>query len=107
MNARSRLPLLGGIALLTVLGAGILRAAPWLMKGLSIAGPAAMFLVGGGILLHGVPALGHAVEHWADGLGAIGALVNNLAGGVAGLIAGAIVVLVVQGAQKLRGAPAH
>ena len=87
-------------------GRGLLAFAPWLMKALSVLGTAAMFLVGGGILLHGVPALGHAVEHWADGLGAIGALVNNLAGGVAGLIAGAIVVLVVQGAQKLRGAPA-
>ncbi len=37
------------------LGTGILRAAPWLMKGLSIAGTAAMFLVGGGILVHGIP----------------------------------------------------
>lgn len=88
-------------------GRGLLAFAPWLMKALSVLGTAAMFLVGGGILLHGVPALGHAVEHWAEGLGAVGALVNNLAGGVAGLIAGAIVVLVVQGAQKLRGAPAH
>ena len=88
------------------LGRGLLAFAPWLMKALSVLGTAAMFLVGGGILLHGVPALGHAVEHWAEGLGAVGALVNNLAGGVAGLIAGAIVVLVVQGAQKLRGAPA-
>lgn len=89
------------------LGRGLLAFAPRLMKALSVLGTAAMFLVGGGILLHGVPALGHAVEHWAEGLGAVGALVNNLAGGVAGLIAGAIVVLVVQGAQKLRGAPAH
>ena len=31
--------------------------APWLMKALSVAGTAAMFLVGGGILVHGVPAL--------------------------------------------------
>ena len=35
------------------LGRGILRAAPWLMKALSVAGTAAMFLVGGGILVHG------------------------------------------------------
>jgi uncharacterized protein len=43
------------------LGGAILRAAPYLMKGLTIAGTAAMFLVGGGILAHGVPALHHAV----------------------------------------------
>ena len=39
------------------LGEWILRAAPVLMKLLSIAGTAAMFLVGGGILTHGLPAL--------------------------------------------------
>ena len=44
------------------LGGGILRAAPWLMKALSVAGTAAMFLVGGGILTHGVPALHHGIE---------------------------------------------
>ena len=42
------------------LGRGILRAAPWLMKALAIAGTAAMFLVGGGILTHGF----HAVSEW-------------------------------------------
>ena len=44
------------------LGRGIVAAAPWLMKTLSVVGTAAMFLVGGGILVHGVPALHHAVE---------------------------------------------
>ena len=43
------------------LGLGILWAAPLLMKFLSIAGTAAMFLVGGGILMHGLPALHHAL----------------------------------------------
>jgi predicted DNA repair protein MutK len=52
------------------LGRGILAAAPWLMKGLSVAGTAAMFLVGGGILAHGVPALGHGVEAAAHAAGA-------------------------------------
>lgn len=89
------------------LGRGILAFAPRLMKTLSVLGTAAMFLVGGGILLHGIPALGHAVEHFADGLGAVGGLVGNLAGGVAGLLAGAMVVLVFNGVQKLRGKSAH
>ncbi len=43
------------------LGAGILRSAPWLMKTLSVVGTAAMFMVGGGILVHGTPFLQHAV----------------------------------------------
>ena len=46
------------------IGAGILRTAPLLMRGLSIAGTAAMFLVGGGIVVHGIPAL----DHWIEGL---------------------------------------
>src|SRR5690606_9673941 len=46
------------------MGRGILRATPWLMKFLSIAGTAAMFLVGGSILAHGVP----AVAHWIEGI---------------------------------------
>jgi predicted DNA repair protein MutK len=89
------------------LGRGLLVFAPWLMKALSVLGTAAMFLVGGGILLHGVPALGHAVEHFAEGLGAIGGLVSSLAGGVAGLAAGAVVVLLFNTFNRMRGKPAH
>ncbi len=48
-------------------GRAILAAAPWLMRGLSVAGTAAMFLVGGGILVHGLPPLHHALERWAPG----------------------------------------
>jgi predicted DNA repair protein MutK len=91
------------------LGAGILRAAPWLMKGLSIAGTAAMFLVGGGILVHGVPALHHAVE----GTGGVAAgwplgsvwqvVVPNLLNAVIGIIAGGLVLAGVTLVQRLRG----
>jgi predicted DNA repair protein MutK len=84
------------------LGRGLLVFAPWLMKALSVLGTAAMFLVGGGILLHGVPAVGHAVEHWAEGLAFGGALVSNLAGGVAGFVAGAVLVGVLQWVRKIR-----
>lgn len=45
-------------------GAVILRAAPALMKFLSVAGTAAMFMVGGGILAHGIP----GTEHWFEAL---------------------------------------
>lgn len=84
------------------LGRGLLVFAPWLMKTLSVLGTAAMFLVGGGILLHGVPELGHAVEHWAHGLAFGGALVSNLAGGLAGFAAGAVLVGLLHAVRKVR-----
>ena len=49
-------------------GAGVLRAAPLLMRGLTIAGTVAMFLVGGGILTHGLPWAHHALQNWASQL---------------------------------------
>jgi predicted DNA repair protein MutK len=47
------------------LGRALLKTAPYLMKGLSIAGTVAMFLVGGGILTHGIPALHHWIEEFS------------------------------------------
>ena len=89
-------------AAMQALGRALLAFAPWLMKALSVLGTAAMFLVGGGILLHGVPAIGHAVAHWADNLAFGGALVGNLAAGVAGFVAGAVLVGVLQWVRKMR-----
>ncbi len=88
-------------------GALIVRAAPWMMKGLSVAGTAAMFLVGGGILTHGVPGLHQQVETIAHGarlsLG-LGGLVDVtlplLIDAAAGIVAGAIATLVVNLAQR-------
>src|SRR6188768_1859683 len=45
------------------LGTAIVSAAPWLMKALSVAGTIAMFLVGGGILSHGLPFVHDLVHH--------------------------------------------
>jgi predicted DNA repair protein MutK len=85
----------------------ILRAAPWLMKFLSVAGTAAMFLVGGSILVHGVPPLHHAIEHWAETMGAVKGVISMLVDGVIGVIAGAIVLGVVTLAQSMFGRKAH
>ena len=82
------------------LGAGILRTAPWLMKFLSVAGTAAMFLVGGGILVHGVSTLHHAEESfsaWASNVpgvgGILGGLAPSLINAAVGLGTGAVLVL--------------
>ena len=90
------------------LGRGLLAAAPWLMKFLSVAGTAAMFLVGGGILVHGIPLLHHAIEGAGAAVaqGALGglwqALTTNGLNGVAGIVAGALVLGAVTVVQKLR-----
>jgi uncharacterized protein len=83
-------------------GTAILRAAPWLMKGLSVAGTAAMFLVGGGILVHGAAPLREAVEHFAEGAGAAsGAVLRMLLNALVGVVAGAIVLGAVTLVQRL------
>ena len=78
-------------------GRWILLGAPWLMRALSVAGTAAMFLVGGGILVHGVPPLAHAIEQAVPG--GWSTLVNALVG----VAAGCVVLALVAGAQRLRG----
>ncbi|KQW51919.1 MULTISPECIES: DUF808 domain-containing protein [unclassified Roseateles] len=86
------------------LGRGLLAMAPWLMKTLSVVGTAAMFLVGGGILVHGIPALHHVVEQWVAGQSwGVAALIENAANGLAGIVAGALVLAAWTGVQKLRG----
>jgi uncharacterized protein len=92
----------GGAA--RALGNAILRAAPWLMKGLSVAGTAAMFLVGGGILVHGMRPLRHAIEQIGEslqgGLGQVAALVLE---GVTGIAAGALVLGAVALVRRIAG----
>lgn len=85
-------------------GRGILWLAPWLMKFLSIAGTAAMFLVGGGIIVHGVPWLHHLLEAWTPGLAGMGkTLADMLFNAVTGVIVGAVVVGAVTLFRRLRG----
>ncbi|VFR43186.1 Membrane protein, putative [plant metagenome] len=88
------------------LGRSIVAAAPYLMKTLSIVGTAAMFMVGGAILVHGVPAIAHAVEATVAAVGtsglAQGAVGILLEAGV-GVVAGGIIVGVVVIAKKMLG----
>ena len=83
------------------IGGAILRAAPYMMKSLSVIGTAAMFLVGGGILTHGVPAVHHWIETVSLSAGGVAWLVPVLLNGVAGIIAGGLVLAVVSVVGRL------
>lgn len=85
------------------LGHLLLAFAPKLMKFLSIAGTLAMFLVGGGILVHGVSILHHQAEHLSHLSGVFGGLTESLYNGVVGFIAGCIVVAMIVLFKKLKG----
>lgn len=85
------------------LGRFLLAAAPWLMKALSVLGTAAMFLVGGGILVHGLPALHHLIEAIAPVGGALGVLAGLVADAAVGIIAGALVLAGVVLGKRLFG----
>ena len=91
-------------------GRGILWLAPWLMKGLSIAGTAAMFLVGGGILTHGLAPLAHVIEGITAAAASVPSVGTALAlitplllDAVVGIIAGALVLGAVLLFKKVSG----
>jgi predicted DNA repair protein MutK len=86
------------------LGNALLTLAPWLMRFLSIAGTAAMFLVGGGIISHGIPALHHLNEALVDGLAQPWLTLANMGWtAVVGIVLGIVVVAVVGLGKKLFG----
>jgi predicted DNA repair protein MutK len=91
------------------LGTAILLAAPWLMKGLSVAGTLAMFLVGGGILAHAIPDLHELVQHKAESVRGIRAIGPLLAAAlspaldlVVGVLAGTVALLAWSGIKRLK-----
>jgi hypothetical protein len=80
----------------------LFAAAPKLMKFLSIAGTLAMFLVGGGILVHGINFLYHGVEDIAHLTGIFESFTTALLNGVIGFIIGAIIVALLTVVGKIR-----
>ena len=91
------------------LGFGLLSAAPVLMKGLTIIGTAAMFMVGGGILTHGLHWVGeqiHHAEQFVETIAVVGPVLGLLTPSILnalfGIAAGAVAVLLMTGFQKLR-----
>jgi hypothetical protein len=90
-------------------GLRLLDFAPWLMKALGVLGTAALFLVRGGILVHGLHPVEHVVEDavaWGSSLPAVGvvtgALVHPLSAALLGIVAGGLAVAVVSLVKKVR-----
>jgi len=86
-------------------GKGLLLAAPKLMQALTVIGTAAMFLVGGGILSHGIEPLHHGIEHLGEAVGLLGGVVSALLNVLVGIVGGALALAVVSIFGKLTGKP--
>jgi predicted DNA repair protein MutK len=103
-----------GGRLQAALGKALLLAAPKLMKALTVIGTAAMFMVGGGILMHGLPGSHEVLHHLGDVLravagigGLLAAVVPTLLDMLLGVIAGALALAAVTLFGRLRKAGAH
>ncbi len=91
-----------GGAAVRALGRVLLSAAPKLMKLLGVVGTVAMFMVGGGILTHGLPLAHDLIHHAAEAAGPVlGAVVPTVLDAVAGVIAGALALVVVTIGSKI------
>ena len=86
-----------------VVGRVLLLAAPKLMKLLTIVGTAAMFMVGGSILVHGLSPLHHFIEHVGEAAGALGWLVSLTMEAGVGIVAGALALMAMALVGKIRG----
>lgn len=90
-----------------LIGRGLLVFAPLLMKTLAIVGTIAMFLVGGGILVHSIELIHHSVIHvveWGNSVVNVNieTILSILIEGLVGVIAGAILLPIVSGISKLK-----
>lgn len=90
------------------IGRAVLAAAPKMMRSLSVIGTIAMFMVGGGILTHGLPFAHHAIEaaaHAVEGIAVVGpvlgAITPAVLNAVFGVVAGAVVLVVVKLVQRV------
>jgi len=86
----------------------MMKAAPWILKGLTLAGTVAMFTVGGGLLVDGFAPLHQVAEHFSTLAGTVPYIgkglefiVSNAAGGIAGVISG---IATVSGAHGIKAA---
>ncbi len=101
LEARSK-----GKGLMLTVGSALVTFAPKLMRLLTIVGTAAMFLVGGGIIVHNIPAIHHLVEPIImdfSGHSFASAVLPVVLNGLIGFVAGLIVVGVWTVIEKIRG----
>lgn len=95
-------------SLLHGIGGVLLQAAPRLMRILSFAGTVAMFLVGGGIIAHGLPGAHELAHHWMEQVEELGAmawmstLIKPTFDGVLGVLSGVLLVVVATALKKLK-----
>ncbi len=96
------------------LGRMLLAAAPKLMKLLSVAGTLAMFMVGGGILTHGIAPVHELIDHagavaaaWPAPASWLAALLPSVLNALAGLLAGGVALGLLTVVNKLRGSNEH
>ncbi|MEQ5809495.1 DUF808 domain-containing protein [Alteromonas sp. NFXS44] len=87
-----------------VTGRALLVAAPLLMKTLAFVGTIAMFLVGGGILTHNIPFMHHLAESINHSVEQLSFVISLITDGVAGLIAGSVIVGIVSLFSKKKDA---
>lgn len=92
------------------IGGGLVNAAPYLMRGLTVIGTIAMFMVGGGILTHGLHVVSEPIAHvaaWVAELAMIGPILAvitpSLLNTLFGVLAGALALVIMSGIQKIRG----
>jgi predicted DNA repair protein MutK len=91
-----------GGAAVRALGRVLLSAAPKLMKLLGVVGTVAMFMVGGGILTHGLPFAHDLIHHAAEAAGPLlGAIVPTVLDALTGVLAGALALVVVTVGSKM------
>jgi predicted DNA repair protein MutK len=91
-----------GGAAVRALGRVLLSAAPKLMKLLGVVGTVAMFMVGGGILTHGLPGAHDIIHHAAEAAGPVlGAIVPTVLDALTGVLAGALALVVVNIGSKI------
>lgn len=90
-------------------GGQLLSFAPWLMKALGVVGTIAMFMVGGGILVHAIHPVAAAIEQLVNvgagittGGSAIALVIPTLSSIIVGLLAGAVTLLVINTYTRLR-----
>lgn len=87
-----------------IIGQGLLAFAPRLMKTLTIVGTIAMFMVGGGILMHGIPGAESYIHHVLDSVDStvVTALVPMFAGAIIGVISGGLLVALFSAFSKIK-----